>query len=98
MITREQIDAVAMTINGPHSSAHIGPNKLKELQQVRWDRQTSQTEKNICRAQARAVLEGLSEGEKRYRQALHDIAYKSVADDDLGWCQRIAKEALGVKP
>ncbi|MBO9428270.1 hypothetical protein [Sulfitobacter sp. R18_1] len=98
MITKEQIDQVAITINGPHSSAHIGPDKLKELQQVRWDRQTSQTEKNICRAQARSVLEGLAEDAKRHRKALHDIAYKSVADDDLGWCQRIAKEALGVKP
>jgi hypothetical protein len=31
---------------------------------------------------------------QRLRKALHSVAYRSAAPDDLKWCQRIAKEAL----
>lgn len=31
---------------------------------------------------------------KQLRNALHDVAFRSVAPDDLPWCQRRAREAL----
>jgi hypothetical protein len=59
MFSDEMIEDLAKVINGPHDDSHIGPEKLKELQQVRWDRQTTKIDKAMCRNQARAVLEHL---------------------------------------
>jgi hypothetical protein len=55
----EMIEDLAKVINGPHDATHIGVDELKELQQVRWDRQTTKIDKAMCRNQARAVLEHL---------------------------------------
>ena len=41
---------------------------------------------------ARGLTDLLAEVE-RLREALHSVAFRSV-DDDIHWCQRIAKEAL----
>lgn len=44
------IDAIAKTIAGPNDAEHIGEEKLRELQDVKWGRLKSQEQMQILRA------------------------------------------------
>lgn len=55
-MNRDVIEDLAKVINGPYDDTHIGPEKLKELQQVRWTRQTTKQDRAECLQQARAVM------------------------------------------
>ncbi len=52
----ETVLLVAKAINGPHSSDHIGEEKLRELQDHRWNAQTTKIDKAECMNSARAAL------------------------------------------
>ena len=46
------IDRIAKTIAGPNLDVHIGPDKLRELQDVRWGQLKSQEQLHLLRAAA----------------------------------------------
>ena len=39
-------------------------------------------------------LQQLKQENELLKKALYNIAFRSVAEDDLQWCRRIAREAL----
>lgn len=50
---------LALAINGPHDARWVGPEKLRELQLVRWDRQTTEHDRKSAYSAAGAVLDVL---------------------------------------
>lgn len=50
---------LALAINGPHDARWVGPEKLRELQLVRWDRQTTEHDRKSAHSAAGAVLDAL---------------------------------------
>jgi len=52
----EQVERVAKAINGPHDATHIGEEKLRELQDHKWDRQTTKQDRACCLNKARAAI------------------------------------------
>lgn len=52
---------LALAINGPYDARFVGPEKLKELQRVRWERQTTDADKKRAYQSAGAVLDVLRE-------------------------------------
>ena len=52
---------LALAINGPHDARWVGPEKLRELQLIRWDRQTTEHDRKSAYNAAGAVLDVLRE-------------------------------------
>ena len=55
----ETVEAVAMALNGPQDSIHIGIEKLRQLQEHKWNRQTSKHTKAELRCDARAAISAM---------------------------------------
>lgn len=59
MTEQERVERVAKAINGPHDATHIGAEKLRELQQHRWDNQTTKLDKGVAISAARASISAM---------------------------------------
>lgn len=55
MTEQDQVERVAKAINGPHDATHIGEEKLRELQDHKWEKQTTK-DRDSCLNQARADI------------------------------------------
>ena len=52
----QTVERVAKAINGPHDATHIGAEKLRELQDYRWEHKTHKSEKASTLNAARAAI------------------------------------------
>jgi len=55
----QTVERVAKAINGPHDATYIGAEKLRELQDYRWNHKTHKSEKASALNQARAALSAM---------------------------------------
>ncbi|AGG91204.1 MULTISPECIES: hypothetical protein [unclassified Sulfitobacter] len=71
----QTVERVAKAINGPHDATHIGAEKLRGLQQHRWDNQTTKLEKGVAISAARAAIAALTQTpqEAEYRGIISDL-------------------------